>query len=142
MHCSRGGLRSLGPSLPLSPPACLQSLIKDLLRFWMVDIPREGHGETQGAGTRPARVGTGAGDGEEKVHAPDWCGRKLRLGPRGEKVYCTRGECALQAPGCLSHSTGKAQNAGAAFCSALFWNTQGLEPRAAQGTLHIEQPGA
>ena len=83
-----------------------------------------------------------AGDGEEKVHAPDWCGRKLRLGPRGEKVYCTQGECARQAPGCLSHSTGKAQNAGAAFCSALFWNTQGLEPRAAQGTLHIEQPGA
>ena len=29
----------------------LQSLIKDLLRFWMVDIGREGCGETHGART-------------------------------------------------------------------------------------------
>ena len=29
----------------------LQSLFKDLLRFWMVDIRREGRGETRGAGT-------------------------------------------------------------------------------------------
>ena len=29
----------------------LQFLIKDLLRFWKVDICREGRGETQGAGT-------------------------------------------------------------------------------------------
>ena len=36
---------------------------------------------------------------------------------------------------------GKAQNAGAAS-SALLWNTGGLEPCAAQGTLHREQPGA
>ena len=35
---------------------------------------------------------------------------------------------------------GKAQNAGAAK-STLLWNTRGLEPRAAQGTLHIEQLG-
>ena len=36
---------------------------------------------------------------------------------------------------------GKAQKAGATD-STLLWNTRGLEPRAAQGPLHIEQPGA
>ena len=46
-----------------------QSLIKDLLRFWMVDIRWEGGGETQGAGTRPVRAGTGAGDAEGRRHA-------------------------------------------------------------------------
>ena len=42
----------------------LQFLIKDLLRFWMVDICREGRGKTQGARTRLVRAGTGAGDTE------------------------------------------------------------------------------
>ena len=47
----------------------LQFLIKDLLRFWTVDIRREGRGETQGAGTQPARAGTGAGDAEGRRRA-------------------------------------------------------------------------
>ena len=34
-----------------------------------VDICREGCGETQGAGTRPARAGTGAGDAEGRRRA-------------------------------------------------------------------------
>ena len=41
----------------------LQFLTKDLLRFWMVDICRRVTAR-QGAGTRPARAGTGAGDAE------------------------------------------------------------------------------
>ena len=47
----------------------LQFLIKDLLRFWMGDIRREGPSETQGARTR--RAGTGAGDAEGRrcMHA-------------------------------------------------------------------------
>ena len=36
---------------PTALQAGLQSLTKDLLRFRMVDIRREGHGETQGART-------------------------------------------------------------------------------------------
>ena len=39
----------------------LQFLIKDLLRFWMVNICRKGHGETQGAGTQQARAETETG---------------------------------------------------------------------------------
>ena len=42
----------------------LQFLIKGFLIFWMVDIRREGRSETQGARTRPALAGTGAGDAE------------------------------------------------------------------------------
>ena len=79
----------------------LQSLIKDLLRFWMVDIPREGRGETQGAGTRPARAGTGAGDG-------------------GQKACRTRGECAHQAPGCLSRSAGEGTKSRRSFLFRAF----------------------
>ena len=47
----------------------IQFLIKDLLRFWMVDIRQEGRGETQGAGTPPTQVGTGAGDVEGRRRA-------------------------------------------------------------------------
>ena len=35
----------------------------------MVDIPWEGPGETQGASTRPAKAGTGAGDAEGRRRA-------------------------------------------------------------------------
>ena len=49
---------------PTTLQTALQFLIKDLLRFWMVDIRREGRGETQGAGTRPVGAGTEAGDAE------------------------------------------------------------------------------
>ena len=81
----------------------LRFLPKDLLTFWMVDIRREGRGETQGARTRPAQAGTGAGDAEGRRRtAPDWRRRKLRLGPRRGEGARTRGECARQAPGCLS----------------------------------------
>ena len=48
----------------------LQFLVKDLLRFWMVDICREGPGETQGAGTHLARAETGAGDEGRRRAAP------------------------------------------------------------------------
>ena len=47
----------------------LQSLVKDLLRFWMVDIRQDVRCETQGAGTRPARAGTGAGAAEGRRRA-------------------------------------------------------------------------
>ena len=46
----------------------LQFLTKDFRRFWMVDIRREGCGKTQGAGTRLARAGTGAGNAEGRRH--------------------------------------------------------------------------
>ena len=62
-----GGERGRLTPRTASPTALqtgLQFLIKDLLRLWMVDILREGGVETQGAGTRPARAGTGAGDAE------------------------------------------------------------------------------
>ena len=61
-----GGRGRLGPKgrSPYPLQTGLQSLIKDLLRFWMVDIRREGRGETQGAGTRPLLAGTGAGAAE------------------------------------------------------------------------------
>ena len=90
----------------------------------MVDIRQEVRGETQGAGTRPAWAGTGAGDAEGKRRAAPGESAQVKL---------------LAAWAAL---TGKAQNAGAAFCSALLWNTRGLELRAAEGPRHIEQPGA
>ena len=90
----------------------------------MVDIHQEGRGETQGAGTRLARAETETGTAE---------GRRRAAPGESAPVKLLAAGVAL---------TGKAQKAGAAFCSALLWNTRGLEPRAAQGTLHIEQPGA
>ena len=54
---------------PTTLQTALQFLIKDLLRFWTVDIHREGRGETQGAGTQPAREGIGAGDTESRRQA-------------------------------------------------------------------------
>ena len=50
----------------------LQFLTKDFLRFWMVDIRREGregHGETQGKRTLPVGAGTWAGDVEGRRRA-------------------------------------------------------------------------
>ena len=112
------------PPRTASPTALqtgLQFLTKAFLRFWMVDIRR---------------------DERHRAHTTDLRGRGLRLGPQ-------RGEGAVH-PGRARPSSSwlpellgpaKAQNAGAAE-SALVWSTRGLEPRAAQGTLHIEQPGA
>ena len=81
----RGEGKGAGSAPRTAAPTALQTglqfLTKDLLRFWMGDIRWEGRGETQGP--RQARAGTGAGDAE---------GRRC----------CTRGECAWQAPGCLS----------------------------------------
>ena len=69
----RGEGKGAGSAPRTAAPTALQTglrfLIKDLLRLWMVDIRREGRGETQGAGTRPARVGTGAGDAEGRRRA-------------------------------------------------------------------------
>ena len=101
------------------------------------------------AARHKAQAPTGAGGdwgwecGGEKAHTPDWHGQKLRLGPR-------RGEGAPH-PGRVSPSSswlpellgwGRHKMQAAAFCSVLLWNPRGLEPRAAQGTLRIEQPGA
>ena len=72
----RGEGKGVGSAPRTAAPTALQTglqfLIKDLLRFWKVDICREGHGETQGAG-----VGGywGWGRGEQKARH-------------------TRGECA------------------------------------------------
>ena len=44
----------------------------------------------------------GRGVARHRAQAPDWRGRGLGLGPRREKAGRTRGECARQAPGCLS----------------------------------------
>ena len=107
------------PQGPQPPPTAVQTglqfLIKDLLRFWMVDIRREGPGETQGAGTRPARAGTGAGDG-------------------GQKARHTRGESAHQAPGCLSSSDGEDAKS---RCSFLF---QAFVEHPTAGTAHSAGP--
>ena len=69
----RGEGKGAGSAPRTAAPTALQTglrfLIKDLLRLWMVDIRREGRGETQGAGTRPARAGTGAGDAEGRRRA-------------------------------------------------------------------------
>ena len=95
----------------------------------MVDICWEGRCETQGAGN--PREGTGAGDAE---------GRRRTAPAPGESV-------PVYFLAAWATQTGKAQNAGAAQNAGtakplLLWNTRGLEPCAAQGTLHIEQPGA
>ena len=47
----------------------LQFLTKDFLRFWMVDIRREGCGEIQGAGTQPARAETETGTAKGRRRA-------------------------------------------------------------------------
>ena len=91
----RGEGKEAGSAPRTASPTILQTglrfLPKDLLRFWMVDIRREGRGETQGARTRPAQAGTGAGDAEGRRRtAPDWRRRKLRLGPRRGEGARTR----------------------------------------------------
>ena len=63
----------------------------------MVGICQEGHGETQGAGTRPARAGTGAGAAEGRRRAEP--GERVPVKPLAEG--------ARQAPGCLSRSDGE-----------------------------------
>ena len=69
----RGEGKGAGLAPRTAAPTALQtglkSLIKDLLRFWMVDVYREGRGETQGARSRPAQAGTGAGDAEDRRRA-------------------------------------------------------------------------
>ena len=89
----------------------------------MVDIRREGRGEAQGA------------------DAPDRRGRGLGLGTRRGEGTRTPGECARQAPGCLSRWGGEGTKHRRSGVRA-FVEHRGLEPRAAQGTLHTEQPGA
>ena len=85
----------------------------------MVDIHREGHRETQGAGG-------------------DW-----GWGRGGEKARRTRGECARQASGCLSCSDGEGTKSRRSFLFRVFVEHQRAgTARSAQGTLHIEQPGA
>ena len=72
-------------ALPTTLQTGLQFRTRDFLRFWMVDIRREG----------PAKL---------KAHATDRRRRKLRLGPRRGEGAPHPGECARQAPGCLSCS--------------------------------------
>ena len=68
----RGDGKGAGLAPRTAAPTALQtgrqSLIKDFLRFCMVDIHWEGRSETQGARTRPAQAGTGAGDAEGRGH--------------------------------------------------------------------------
>ena len=75
-----------------------------------------------------------------RSQAPDLHGRGLGLGPQRAEG-APHGESApVKLLAACATQTGKAQNAGAAE-SVLLWSG-GLEPRAAQGPLHIEQPGA
>ena len=60
----KGACSAPRTAAPTALQTGLQFLIKDLLRFWRVDIRQEGRGETQGAGTQQTRVGTGAADVE------------------------------------------------------------------------------
>ena len=113
---SRGEGKGAGSAPRTAFPTTLQTglqfLTKDFLRFWTVDIHWEGRGYTQGTGG-------------------DW-----GWGHGGERAHCTRGEGAPQAPGCLS-CLGRGRHKTQAQPSPRF-----VEPRAAQGTLHIEQTGA
>ena len=93
------GANSARDDTPTKLQTGFQSLTKDVLRFWMLDIRREGRGETSSQ--------------EETQGAPDQRAGKLRLGPR-------RGEVVLH-PGrvCSSNSwlpellgQGKGQTAG------------------------------
>ena len=62
----KGQAQATRTASPTALQTGLQFLIKDLLRLWMVDICREGRGETQGACTRPAQglgLGTRRGEG-------------------------------------------------------------------------------
>ena len=99
----RGEGKGAGSAPRTAAPTTLQTglqfLTKDFLTFRMVNIRREGHGETQGARTN------GGAD-------RDW-----GWGRGGEKAHCTRGECARQAPGCRSCSDGKGTKS---RCSFLF----------------------
>ena len=68
-----------------------QFLTKDFQRFWMVDRCREGLSQRSAA---------------QKRHKANWTRApgKLRWGQGGEKLCCTWGECAHQAPSFLSCS--------------------------------------
>ena len=79
----RGGLRPKDRT-PTALQTGLQSLIKDLLRFWTV-VARH------------------------RAQAPDRRGRGLGLGMRRAEgaPHRPQGECARQAPGCLSRSDGE-----------------------------------
>ena len=68
-----------------------QFLTKDFLRFWMVDIRREGRSKKSAPQKRQKAHHSGA---REETEA----------GMGREKARCTWGECAPQAPGCLSCS--------------------------------------
>ena len=76
-----------------------------------------------------------------KAQAPDQRGRGLGLGTRRGEGARTGESAPVKLLAARAARTGKAQNASAAE-SALLWSTRGLEPRAAQGPLRIEQPGA
>ena len=74
---------NLAPKMasPTTLQTGLQFLTKDFLRFWMVNIHWEGHSETQGAGTRPGRAGTGAGAAEGRRRpSSSWLPELLRPG--------------------------------------------------------------
>ena len=76
----KGACSAPRTAAPTTLQTGLQSLTKDLLRFWMVDIRREGRSEAKGTGG-------------------DW-----GWGRGGQKARRTGGECARQTPGCLSLS--------------------------------------
>ena len=112
-----------------------QSLTKDFLRFWMVDIHREGRSQKSAPQKR------------HKAHPIS--AQKLRLGWGGEKSRCTRREYAHQAPGSLSCSDGEGTKrrpsgvwASVEYPKAWTWVAYAWEVHENQGLLPVEQPGA
>ena len=55
-----------------------------------------------------------------RAHAPYRRGRDWGWGRRGQKVHRTRGECARQAPGCLSRSDGEGTKSRRSFLFRAF----------------------
>ena len=91
------------------------------LGSWTVDIRQEGHSQRSVPQRRhTAHLRWCCGCAPRKPSGWDWGGDKT---PRP-----TWGECARQAPGCLSSSDlGRAQNAGPTV-SVPLWSTQEPEP--------------
>ena len=79
---------------------------------------------------------------DTRCRHPTCAGGDWGWGRGRQKAPRTPGERAREAPGCLSGSDGEGTKRRRSFLFRLLWNTPGLEPSAAQGTLHIEQPGA
>ena len=113
-----------------------QSLTKDFLRFWMVDIHWEG------------QIQKSAPQKRHKVHLTS-VARNWGWDHGGNKVHCTWGECVPEAPGSLSCLDGEGTKrrprrvwAFVKYPRTWTWIAYACKVHATQGPLLVEQIGA